>query len=73
MKLNLTRIPAYAKAGVITSRSGRDAAVKHRIALIRAQTLLNAQNTSEATQAALLMQATIDAYAREINTYHASL
>ena len=67
-----TTAPAYAKAKTITSNSGLNAAVKHRNTLCLARTLLQAQNTPEATQAATMLDPTIQAYNREIRDWYGS-
>jgi predicted S18 family serine protease len=64
--------PAYAKVKTITSRSGLNAAVKHRNTLRLARTLLQAQDTAEAYQSARLMTYTIQAYNREISAWYDS-
>lgn len=64
------RTPAYAKVKPITSRSGCKQASKNRQHLAVAQALLNAQNTIEATHAAMQMQSTIDGYTAAINAWY---
>jgi len=66
------KTPAYAKTKAITSNSGLNAAVKHRNTLRLARTLLQAQGTAEATQAATLLTSTIRAYNREIVAWYDS-
>ena len=68
----ITKTPSYAQAKPITSRSGVEAATKHWSTLARAQALLAAQGTPEATQAARLIQGTIAAYKTQIRAWYGS-
>lgn len=66
------KTPAYAKATTITSRSGLNAAVKHRQTLVRAQQLLLAQDTEQALNTAFALQTTIARFSREIAAWYDS-